>query len=190
MTFSAAGDLLERLVAIPSVTGSEEALVGAVFDRLTAGGWECVSIPVSPGRRNLLARRGVPAVVLTDPTRLRQILANLLSNAVKFTPAGSIELAVEPEAGETAAPGSSLRVQFHVRDSGIGISAEGISHLFNAYSQTDLSVARRFGGTGLGLAIAQRLAEIFGGGITVESIPGQGTTFTATIVVVVGPPAA
>jgi len=65
MTFSAAGDLLERLVAIPSVTGSEEALVGVVFDRLTAGGWECVSIPVSPGRRNLLARRGAPAVVLS-----------------------------------------------------------------------------------------------------------------------------
>jgi acetylornithine deacetylase len=65
MTSSPAGDLLERLVAIPSVTGSEEALVRAVSDRLAAGGWECVSIPVSPGRRNLLARRGAPAVVLS-----------------------------------------------------------------------------------------------------------------------------
>jgi signal transduction histidine kinase len=73
-----------------------------------------------------------------------------------------------------------------VRDSGVGISAEGISRLFEAYSQSDLSIARRFGGTGLGLAIAQRLAEIFGGGIAVQSVLGQGTTFTATIEVLVG----
>jgi signal transduction histidine kinase len=132
---------------------------------------------------------GVPAIILTDPTRLRQILANLLSNAVKFTPAGSIELAVELEPGGVAPPGSSLRLQFHVRDSGIGISAEGLAHLFEAYNQSDLSIARRFGGTGLGLAIAQRLAEIFGGGITVQSAPGRGTTFTVTIVAVVVQPA-
>ena len=133
-----------------------------------------------------VVRPGVPAVVLTDPTRLRQILANLQSNALKFTAAGSIELAVEPEVIGPAIPGSTLRLRFHVRVSGIGISAEGISRLFEAYSQSDSSVARRFGGTGLGLAIAQRLAETFGGGITVQSIPGQGTTFTATIAVLVG----
>jgi signal transduction histidine kinase len=133
-----------------------------------------------------VVRPGVPGIVLTDPTRLRQILANLLSNAVKFTAAGSIELAVEPEAGGAAVPGSSFRLRFQVRDSGVGISAEGISRLFEAYSQSDLSIARRFGGTGLGLAIAQRLAEIFGGGIAVQSVLGQGTTFTATIEVLVG----
>jgi signal transduction histidine kinase len=136
-----------------------------------------------------VVRAGVPAIVLTDPTRLRQILANLLSNAVKFTPAGSIELAVEPEPGSVAAAGSPLRLRFHVRDSGIGISSEALAHLFEAYTQSDLSISRRFGGTGLGLAIAQRLAEIFGGGITVQSVPGQGTTFTATIVAVVVQPA-
>jgi signal transduction histidine kinase/ABC-type nitrate/sulfonate/bicarbonate transport system substrate-binding protein len=136
-----------------------------------------------------VVRAGVPAIVLTDPTRLRQILANLLSNAVKFTAAGSIELSVEPEPGSVAAPGSSLRVRFQVRDSGIGISPDGISRLFEAYSQSDASIARRFGGTGLGLAIAHRLAEIFGGSITVKSVPGKGTTFTVTVVVVVSQPA-
>jgi signal transduction histidine kinase len=128
-------------------------------------------------------RPGVPAVVLTDPTRLRQILANLLSNAVKFTPAGSIALAVELAPGAPTTAGSDLQLLFRVRDSGPGIKAEDLPHLFKAYEQADLTVTRRFGGTGLGLAIAQRLAEIFGGGLTVESTPGQGATFTATVVV-------
>jgi signal transduction histidine kinase len=96
---------------------------------------------------------------------------------------------VEPEPGSVPAPGSNLRLRFHVRDSGIGISPEGLAHLFDAYTQSDLSIGRRFGGTGLGLAIAQRLAEIFGGGVTVHSVPGQGTTFTVTIVAVVVQPA-
>ena len=126
---------------------------------------------------------GVPAIVLTDPTRLRQILANLLSNAVKFTAAGAIELAVEIAPGPLTTADSDLRILFRVRDSGAGIKAEDLPHLFKAYSQADLTVARRFGGTGLGLAIAQRLAEIFGGGIAVESAPGRGTTFTTTVVV-------
>jgi signal transduction histidine kinase len=130
-----------------------------------------------------VVRPGVPAVVLTDPTRLRQILANLLSNAVKFTAAGSIELVVELAPGPLTTAESGLRLLFHVRDSGAGIKEADLPHLFKAYAQADLTVTRRFGGTGLGLAIAQRLAEIFGGGLTVESVPGQGTTFTAAVVV-------
>ena len=138
-----------------------------------------------------VVRPGVPGVVLTDPTRVRQILANLLSNAVQFTEAGAIVLTGRggSRARGAAAGGQTLRLLFHVRDSGAGIRPEDIPLLFKAYSQADLSVARRFGGTGLGLAIAQRLAEIFGGDIRVHSVLGQGTTFTAAVVVGLPPPA-
>ncbi len=130
---------------------------------------------------------GVPTVVLTDPTRLRQILANLLSNAVKFTAAGSIDLVVETEPGPPPAAAPDRRRLFHVRDTGAGIAAGEIPRLFKAYSQADASTARNFGGTGLGLAIAQRLAELLGGGITVQSVEGRGTTFTITVVVAAAP---
>jgi signal transduction histidine kinase/ABC-type nitrate/sulfonate/bicarbonate transport system substrate-binding protein len=132
---------------------------------------------------------GVPAVVLTDPTRLRQILANLLSNALKFTSSGAIDLVVELESGRPAPAGPDVRLLFRVRDTGAGMSAEEIPRLFKAYSQASVSTARNFGGTGLGLAIAQRLAELMGGGITVQSVLGKGTTFTAAVTASVSPSA-
>jgi signal transduction histidine kinase/DNA-binding response OmpR family regulator len=110
-----------------------------------------------------------PAAVLGDVTRLRQILLNLLSNAVKFTEAGEVVLTV-------AADGE--RLKFAVRDTGIGLSAEGLSRLFQKFSQADSSTTRKYGGTGLGLAISRLLAELMGGTMTAESPgPGLGSTF-------------
>jgi len=120
----------------------------------------------------------VPAAVLGDVTRLRQILLNLLSNAVKFTDAGEVVLTVRSR------PAAARRVEleFAVRDTGIGLSAEGMRRLFQSFSQADSSTTRKYGGTGLGLAISKRLAELMGGRMWAESPgPGRGSTFFFTI---------
>ncbi len=120
---------------------------------------------------------GVPGVVRGDPTRLRQILVNLLGNAAKFTAHGEIVLSV----GAQARGDNQVELIFAVRDTGIGISEEGRSRLFQSFSQVDASTTRKFGGTGLGLAISKRLAELMGGRMWVESEPGKGSTFHFTI---------
>ena len=118
----------------------------------------------------------VPAWVVADSTRLRQILANLLGNAVKFTARGEIELSVSVSAHAPA-----LTLQFAVRDTGIGIPADRIDRLFKSFSQVDNSTHRQYGGTGLGLAISRRLAELMGGRMWVESLEGRGSTFYFTV---------
>ncbi len=121
----------------------------------------------------------IPPVVLGDGVRLRQILVNLLNNAVKFTPQGSIALSVRPlPPADSAAP---LFLEFSVRDTGIGIPAERSHRLFKAFSQVDSSTTRKYGGTGLGLVICQRLCQLMGGTIRMESVEGQGTTFIFTL---------
>ncbi len=121
----------------------------------------------------------VPPVINGDVTRLRQVLLNLLSNSVKFTEEGEVVLTV------TAHPtaGGNMELAFAVRDTGIGLSEEGMSRLFQSFSQADSSTTRRYGGTGLGLAISRRLAELMGGKMWAESEGlGQGSTFHFTIV--------
>ena len=115
----------------------------------------------------------LPWELIGDPTRLRQILTNLCSNAVKFTSRGEIELRLELSSQEH----SSVEVMATVRDTGIGIAPEGMTRLFQPFSQGDSSTTRRFGGTGLGLAICDQLATAMGGAIEVESAEGGGTTF-------------
>ncbi len=117
---------------------------------------------------------GLPAAVLTDPVRLRQILTNLLSNAVKFTQAGEIVM----RAGLGNGP---ARLRFSVCDTGPGIAPEGLESLFEPFVQADASIARRFGGSGLGLSISRRLAALLGGTLRAESIPGRGSTFILEI---------
>jgi signal transduction histidine kinase len=115
-----------------------------------------------------------PNKIVGDPTRMRQILSNLLNNATKFTAQGAITLSVRP----VQAMGKQNTLQFQVSDTGIGIAANSIHHIFDSYSQADESVTRKYGGTGLGLAIAKHLVEKMGGQISVTSTPGDGSTFT------------
>jgi len=120
---------------------------------------------------------GAPSQFRGDPTRLTQILLNLLSNAIKFTPQGEIGLSLHAVRDTDA----TTRLHFTVWDSGIGIPADRLGSLFVPFTQADSSTTRKFGGSGLGLSIARQLAEAMGGSITVDSTPGQGTTFRVTV---------
>ena len=127
---------------------------------------------------------GVPETIVSDVTRLRQVLLNLINNAVKFTEKGEVVLTVAPEAPADA--DGQCRILFTVRDTGIGIPADRLDRLFQSFSQVDATTTRRYGGTGLGLAISQRLVDLMGGRIWVESTPGEGTTFHFTLSAPVG----
>lgn len=124
---------------------------------------------------------GVPVDLLTDDSRLRQVLRNLLSNAVKFTERGSVELRIEPAAdGELPDPvhrGGAV-VAFRVKDTGIGIAEQQLETIFGAFQQADGTTSRKYGGTGLGLSISREIAYLLGGALTAESAPGHGSTFT------------
>jgi two-component system sensor histidine kinase BarA len=115
----------------------------------------------------------VPALVEGDPVRLSQILANLVNNALKFTETGSVRIAVTAERGALG----MARLLVAVDDTGIGIPADKVATIFEAFSQADQSTTRRFGGTGLGLSICQRLVGAMGGRIWVESTEGVGSRF-------------
>ncbi len=125
----------------------------------------------------------VPAMVESDPVRLKQILVNLIGNAIKFTETGSVSLHLRM--GEFA--NGEAKIHIDVRDSGIGMTTEQLGRLFGAFEQADTSTTRRFGGTGLGLRISKRLAEILGGDLNVDSEVGVGSVFSLTIGVTVIP---
>ena len=115
-----------------------------------------------------------PRRVIGDEGRVRQILTNLVGNAIKFTEQGTVSV----EVGGVESDASSVRVRFAVRDTGIGIEPEKLEHVFDQFTQADASTRRRFGGTGLGLTISRKLSELMGGGVHVESVVGEGSTFT------------
>lgn len=112
----------------------------------------------------------VPAQIVTDPVRLKQILINLLSNAVKFTEQGSVTLRVGYAPDEH-------KLEFEVIDTGVGLNEEQISRLFKPFTQADTSTTRKYGGTGLGLYLSKLLSENMGGSISVTSEPGKGSSF-------------
>ncbi len=119
----------------------------------------------------------VPSRVLGDPGRLRQVLVNLLSNAVKFTDKGeaSLEVRVDEERDDLVV------LRFVVSDTGIGIAAENLDRIFEAFAQADGSITRRYGGTGLGLAICKQIVDLMGGSIGVESRVGRGSAFVVAV---------
>ena len=128
---------------------------------------------------------GLPAEVIGDPVRLRQVLTNLCDNAIKFTSEGGVYVGVRSESHKD---GHVLHLS--VRDTGIGIAPDKQNGVFEAFSQADTSTTRRFGGTGLGLTICARLVELMGGRIWLESVEGQGSTFHFTLQVQSAAPAA
>ena len=188
------GDQREYLL---TVQGSAEALLTVIndildFSKIEAGKLELDPIPfdlrgcvaevtkvmawqtrLKPVKLQSEVRPEVPERVVADPTRLRQVLVNLLGNALKFTERGSVTLTVESRDGDDG----DVVLEFAVRDTGIGIPAEKQRAIFQAFSQADGSMTRRFGGTGLGLTISTRLVGMMGGSISVESEPGKGSCF-------------
>ncbi|MFE6077180.1 ATP-binding protein [Paenibacillus sp. NPDC057886] len=119
----------------------------------------------------------IPDVLTGDPLRLRQVLDNLLSNAIKFTEQGEVQLQMDVQEQR----GDTVILVFTVHDTGIGIPDNKINQLFEAFTQTDISHARKFGGSGLGLTICKELLELMDGQISVESIEGKGTKFGVTL---------
>ncbi len=118
----------------------------------------------------------VPAMVVGDPGRIRQVISNLIGNAVKFTEKGEVELKVNTELLED----DGFRLRFTIRDTGIGIPQNKLEAIFESFSQADTSTTREFGGTGLGLSISRRLVQMMGGRIWVESQTGAGSSFHFT----------
>ena len=166
------------------------------FSKITSGKLTLESVPfslpacVAAAVRLLVARAtekkvairstlapGTPETIVGDVTRLRQILVNLLSNAVKFTDRGAITVDVSAR----AQPDGSSELTFRVSDTGIGIPAARLPHLFQRFEQADSSTTRTFGGSGLGLVISRHLAELQGGKLWAESTPGVGSVFHFTI---------
>ncbi|PKO87875.1 MAG: hypothetical protein CVU18_09145 [Betaproteobacteria bacterium HGW-Betaproteobacteria-12] len=191
-----------------AIRQSADGLLGLIndildFSKVEAGKLQLESIPFAPADvvaetltlfRTQAGLRGIrlsgagaaelPACLIGDPGRLRQILINLLGNALKFTEAGSIELTVATRPAE--APPDHVRLAFTVRDTGIGMSRETLSNLFSPFVQGDASTTRRFGGTGLGLSICKRLIDLMGGAISVDSQPGCGSAFHVDLPFAVG----
>ena len=187
---------------ITKVHGAGTALLGIVndildFSKIEAGKLEIEHVPFQLGDMlaNVVALLGqkagdkglpllldtapdVPHLLVGDPLRLGQVMTNLVSNAVKFTERGQVVVAVrlqERDADHT------VRLRLEVRDSGIGMSPEQASRLFQPFSQADGTTTRKYGGTGLGLTICKRLVEAMGGSIAVDSAPGQGSVFWFTV---------
>ena len=169
-----------QMLALEAVPASLAAIVEGVAETMAPSAW----------RKDLelltFVDPALPPALIGDPLRLRQILFNLGGNAIKFTEHGRVVLRVDLESLEEGPP-QRARVRVRVADTGIGIPSETQATLFQPYIQAEHSTARRFGGTGLGLSICRRLAEMMGGDISVASEPGQGASFTFSVILDVAP---
>ncbi|MFI4855996.1 MAG: PAS domain-containing protein [Phycisphaerales bacterium JB065] len=194
-------DTEQRLTHINTIKRNGEHLLAIINDildnsKIEAGQMTVESVSYSPVQiiedaiefmsvrateKNIVLNRvyetALPERINSDPIRMRQILINLIGNAIKFTEIGSVTVCVSMDSGEGDDPALVIKV----RDTGIGIRDDQLSNLFRSFSQADTSHTRRFGGTGLGLRISQRLAQLLGGDITVESKEGVGSVFTVRI---------
>ncbi|HRK39114.1 MAG TPA: ATP-binding protein [Burkholderiaceae bacterium] len=188
----------ERRHYLETVKSSADALLGIIndildFSKIEAGKLTIEAVPFDIHQTvaevlRLLAVKAqdkglevcldiaaeVPVQVRGDPTRLRQILLNLVGNAIKFSPQGEVVVSLTCVAQDSLA----VRLRCVVADTGIGIAADKLGTIFEAFSQADASTTRQFGGTGLGLTITQRLVTLMGGEVSVESELGKGTRFS------------
>jgi len=146
---------------------------------LAYGVMECMEVRLlgKPVKMLTEVEQGIPFVVMGDPTRLRQIMLNLVGNAMKFTEKGSVILRITSKTKTVAAPKDGLALRFEIEDTGIGMPPEVKKKLFQPFIQADNSTTRKYGGTGLGLSISQKLVELMGGKIGVDSVAGKGSVF-------------
>ncbi len=188
-TISGAGNdllaLIDDILDLSKIEAGKMKLSCAPVQVKSAAESIVKSLQPIAGQKNLALTLEVdasaPARIETDPQRLAQILKNLLSNALKFTERGEVALRVASTGAQT--------ISFAVTDTGIGIPAEQQQVIFEAFRQADGSTHRKYGGTGLGLSISRDLARLLGGHVSVESAPGQGSTFTLTLPVAYTAPA-
>ncbi len=172
--------LINEVLDISKIEEGKLSLVDEPFDPARILDEAKTSVAARSGeKRQTLSVGGAPALTLRgDATRLLQVLINLLSNAVKFTPQeGTVTL----EAEELKRDPDKVFLRFSVADTGIGIPPEFMEKLFDPFEQADSGISRKYGGTGLGLAISQRIVELMGGRIAVESAVGRGTTFSFSV---------
>ncbi|MBN2371678.1 MAG: response regulator [Vicinamibacteria bacterium] len=171
--------LINDILDLSKIEAGKMELVLESFDpRALIGDVQSTILPLIEKNHNVLevtCPDDLPAMY-ADVTRVRQVLFNLLSNATKFTENGTISLSVRIEREE-----STEFVVFDVKDSGIGLTPDQLSRLFQAFSQADASTSRKYGGTGLGLVISRRFAQMMGGDVTVKSDYGKGSTFTVRL---------
>ena len=171
-------NLLNHVLELSKAESSSFALVETPFslqpvvdDVMSA--FEAASREKELTIRSVIAE-SVPPTLVGDPVAIRQILTNLVGNAVKFTSAGGVTLTVET----TQIGTDAVTLAFAVSDTGIGIAPEVIDRIFNEFTQASYETAMRFGGTGLGLTITRRLLALYGSTVQVQSVPGEGSTFS------------
>lgn len=198
---------------VSTLRGAADALLHIIsdildFSKIEAGKLELARVPFEPARivRDVEALlrhasrangvmlqcyiEGLPARVLGDAGRLRQMLLNLASNALKFTPRGAVVIGARGLTIDSESVDDEATIQFYVKDTGIGISPDKLSSIFDRFEQADSRTARKYGGTGLGLTITQQLARLMGGKVSVQSELNVGSTFSfeLTFPVVVAKP--
>lgn len=188
--FSSGNDLLHLINDILDIAKVEAGKIEVIYKDIKLNDVkEFVEAQFTPVARkkniqlNVQLASNLPKIINTDKQRLQQILKNLLSNAFKFTDHGTVFLTIQKVEKETfskesAFTYSEIELAFSVKDTGIGIPAENQDIIFDAFKQADGTIGRKYGGTGLGLSISRELAHILGGFIEVESIEGNGSTFT------------
>jgi len=174
-------DIISDVLDLSKIEAGKLALVSVPFDpRLVVNQLERMFGLLAQEKGislEMSISSALPSPLAGDPARIQQIGVNLLGNAIKFTDQGTVRM----ELSGRSLDNGSVELALKVSDSGKGISPENIERIFNPFIQEDLSTTRKFGGTGLGLTISRRLAELMGGTLSVESRPGKGSSFTATV---------
>lgn len=164
------------MLQLEQVSFTLEEVVGGVVDLLADKAW------AKGLRMHVRIASVLPAVLVGDPLRIKQVLTNYAANAVKFTEQGEIAIGVE----QLERTGQELLIRFEVRDTGVGLTQAQIGRLFSPFQQADNSTTRKYGGTGLGLAISKQLVGLMGGEVGVESKQGKGSVFWFTVRLGVG----